>query len=130
MHPAGRAAAAWAVALATAALAGCSSSATYPYERDFVWTLAVAEATVWRPTLIDEEQHRIVSEKTNLAGAELTCKLQLQPDLNPFARRPSTRAETLRRGRAQIPLQAPRLPGRDGGQAATVSCDIFLSHRA
>jgi hypothetical protein len=92
MHRAGRAEAAWAVALATAALAGCSSSATYPYERDFVWTLAVAEATVWRPTLIDERRHLIISEKTNLAGAELAYKLQLQPDLNPFARRPSTRA--------------------------------------
>lgn len=92
MHPAVRAAAAWAVALATVALAGCSSSATYPYEREFVWTLAVAEAMVWRPTLIDDEQHRIVSEKTNLAGTELIYKLQLQPDLNPFARRPSTRA--------------------------------------
>ncbi|KPK83625.1 MAG: hypothetical protein AMJ81_07720 [Phycisphaerae bacterium SM23_33] len=89
-----KAAAALVAALAGAATCGCtSSSATFPYERDLVWTAAVAETAVWRPTLTDGEDFRIVSEKTDLAGVEVTYQLELERDPNIFARQPSTRVQ-------------------------------------
>lgn len=87
------AAATWAAGLALAGMGGCSSTASFPYDRDTVWTVAVAEAAVWRPTLIDERNYRIVSEKTDLAGLEWEYRLHVGPDLNLFARRPSSRVD-------------------------------------
>ena len=82
-------------------LAGCTeSSASYPYDKDTVWNAAIAEAAVWGPTLIDEDDLLIRSEKTNLAGTEILYELKVRTDYNPFARRPSTRVH-LRMGQTQ-----------------------------
>jgi len=87
-----RAAAVVGLALAAATMAGCMpSSAAYPYSRDVVWQAAVAESIVWRPYPIEEDKHRVTSEKVGLAGEEMHYELEVKTDANPFARRPSTR---------------------------------------
>ena len=77
--------------LAAALLGGCASSAAYPFDKDIVWSAAVAEATVWGPTLIDEDHLLVRSEKTDLIGTEILYELKVRTDYNPFARRPSAR---------------------------------------
>jgi len=80
-----------ALALVVAGTAGCMRSASYPFRRDLVWRVAMTEATVWHPTLIDDDNRRVISEKTDLAGTELKYETKVEHDLNPFAPRPSTR---------------------------------------
>ncbi len=75
-----------------ATMAGCQgSSSSYPFDRDTVWRVAVGEAIVWRPNLIDGNKYFIESIKTDLAGTEQRYRLEVVRDPNLFARRPSTR---------------------------------------
>lgn len=75
-----------------AALTGCrGSSASFPFDRDTVWRAAVGETIVWRPNLIDPDKYIVQSTKTDLGGSEYRYELRVAPDLNIFARRPSTR---------------------------------------
>ncbi len=76
------------------AITGCGTSAAFPFNYDTVWNAAVGESIVWRPDLIDDQQrpYRVSATKTDLAtGTELKYELEVANDLNPFARRPSTR---------------------------------------
>jgi hypothetical protein len=73
------------------AAAGCSSSASFRYDRETVWRAAVGEAVIWRPTLIDDQKYVVESVKSDLAGSEQSYRLEVRRNPNPFARRPSTK---------------------------------------
>lgn len=80
--------------IAGLAITGCGTSAAFPFNYDTVWNAAVGESIVWHPDLIDDRQrpYRVFSTKTTIpAGTELKYELEVANDLNPFARRPSTR---------------------------------------
>ena len=77
--------------LAAAVLSGCGgTTATYPLDKQLVWRASVGEAMVWRPKIYEEE-YRIVSERSDLAGNSFRYELKVRRNPNPFARRPSTR---------------------------------------
>ena len=72
---------------------GCThSSAAFPLDRQAVWRVAMAQAVTWRPDVIDEDKLLVRATKTGLNENKLTYELKVRTDLNPFARRPSTRA--------------------------------------
>ncbi len=81
------------LAIAGLAITGCGTSAAFPFNYDTVWNAAVGESIVWRPDLIDDQQrpYRVFSTRTIPGGMELKYELEVANDLNPFARRPSTR---------------------------------------
>lgn len=77
--------------LAAAVFSGCrGTSVNYPLDKQLVWRACVGEAMVWRPK-IDEDEHRIVSERSDLAGNSFRYELKVRRNPNPFVRRPSTR---------------------------------------
>ena len=75
------------------AITGCETSAAFPFNYDTVWQAAVGESIVWRPDLIDDQKrpYRVLCTRSSLSGTELKYELEVTRDLNPFARRPSTR---------------------------------------
>jgi hypothetical protein len=77
--------------LAAAVLGGCGgTSVNYPLDKQLVWRASVAEAMVWRPKIYEEE-YRVISERSDLAGNSFRYELKVRRNPNPFARRPSTR---------------------------------------
>lgn len=82
-----------ALAVVSLAITGCETSAAFPFDYDTVWRAAVSEAIVWHPNLIDDRQrpYRVSCTKNSLDGTEIKYELEVVKDLNPFARRPSTR---------------------------------------
>jgi hypothetical protein len=69
------------------AAGGCSagSSRTFEHDRPTVFRAAVAEAVAWRPTSIDEEEHRIAVERSDLSGNAWRYVVKVEPVWNPFA---------------------------------------------
>ena len=80
-----------AAASLAAAMAGCGgTSANFSYDRESVWRVAVGEAVVWRPDLIDDQKYIIESTKKHPEGVEYHYELKVTQNRNVFARRPST----------------------------------------
>ncbi|HET6428063.1 MAG TPA: hypothetical protein VFJ30_06630 [Phycisphaerae bacterium] len=84
------------LAAAGAALAatagGCiHTTAAFHADRQAVWRVAMGQAVVWRPDVIDERALEVRATKTGAKDSEFTYQLKVRTDLNPFARRPSTR---------------------------------------
>ena len=109
------------LAIIAPVMTGCGTSATFPFDYETVWNASVSEAIVWHPEVIDEEQrpYRIFAVRNDLmTGTELKYELEVCNDLNPFARRPSTRVfcnhapNQTRTG--QIEADGKRVPGKGG----------------
>ncbi len=82
------------LAIVALAITGCDTSATFPFDYDTVWNAAVGEAIVWKPDLIYDDKHpyRVCCTRTDLSGkTEIKYDLEVTKDINPFARRPSTK---------------------------------------
>ncbi len=73
-------------------LGGCTySSAAFPYDQQVVWQVAMSQAVVWHPDLIDDDARLVRATKIGLGDQKLTYEMKVRTDLNPFARRPSNR---------------------------------------
>jgi len=68
-----------------------STTASFRADRQTVWDVAMAQAVVWHPELIDDKNRVVRATKTGLDDSERTYELKVRTDLNPFALRPSTR---------------------------------------
>jgi len=72
--------------------AGCwGTSATFHYDRDTVWKVAVGQSIIWRPNVIDDKNYEISTTKQNPAGNEIKYQVKVRRDPNIFATKPSTK---------------------------------------
>jgi len=78
--------------VALSALVGCRySNQAYRFDKTKVWSAAAGQAVAWHPDSINEQDQTVESVKTDLTGNEIRYRLEVATDLNPFARRPSSR---------------------------------------